>query len=113
MIVAIDFDETITTNPPLWLSIMNIMRNAGWDVIVVTYRKPDADPHELFFLQQQGFRIYFTGQVGKRKWLWERQRISPDIWIDDSPESILLDYDTTKWKFDLSSIVVDRFATSW
>lgn len=98
-IVAIDFDETITDNESCWLSVMTTLEKFGYQVIVVTYRKPDAWPEDLQFLVNKGYKVYFTGQVSKQKFMSDLG-IKVDIWIDDEPKSITMNYNTTNWTFE-------------
>lgn len=97
-IVAVDFDETISDNVGGWLAVMATLERFGYQVIVVTYRKPDAWPEDLDFLKDKGYKVYFTGQRAKKKFMSDLG-IDVAIWIDDEPQSIDMDYDTTVWKF--------------
>lgn len=90
-LIAIDFDDVISDQPSRWFQIIQLMQNLNFKVIVVTYRCPTCDPEDLDFLRQAGIKVYMTKQVAKRPFL-TNLGIAPDIWIDDSPESILFDY---------------------
>ncbi len=90
-LIAIDFDDVISDQPSRWLQIIRLMENLNFKVIVVTYRCPTCDPEDLDFLREAGIKVYMTKQVAKRPFL-TNLGITPDIWIDDTPESILFDY---------------------
>jgi hypothetical protein len=97
-IVAVDFDDTISPRKQGWLEILASFKACGYEVIIVTYRQPNCSPEELNFLVENGYPVYFTGQVAKRPFL-KKLGIKPAIWIDDLPESILYDYSTYKGKY--------------
>lgn len=100
-VVAVDYDDTISHNDTAWLSVLLALENIGYQVIIVTYRKPDCCPEDLDFLVKKGYKVYYTSQLGKRMYLKEFLKIDVDIWIDDTPESILFDYSTYLGKFDV------------
>lgn len=90
-IVAIDYDDTISLNIDAWKQIINLFASLGAIVYVVTYREStrfddmDLDiPHVKDFI--------FTNASAKKKYCEDIVGIEVDIWIDDSPESIVFDY---------------------
>jgi hypothetical protein len=97
MIVAIDYDETITENVGAWKEIIKTMNFMNFTVLCVTYRQPDCDPHELDWLKGYVEEIIFTGQTAKRKFCIE-QGWEVDVWIDDEPMSITHNYHSFKWE---------------
>jgi len=100
-VVAVDYDDTISHNDTGWLSVLLALEHLGYQVIIVTYRKHNCCPQDLDFLVKKGYKVYFTGQCGKRDWLKEVHGIEVDIWIDDTPESILFDYNVYQGEFDV------------
>jgi hypothetical protein len=98
MLVAIDFDHTISANEYAWLNVIDTMKQSGFQVIVVTYRKPDCDPHELNFLKKHVYDILFTGQRNKKQFCLERG-YEVDVWVDDEPITVTHDY--VDFKFQL------------
>lgn len=68
-LLAVDFDDTISARPSLWLDVLETFRNFNFEVIVVTYRQPNCDPEDLQFLVDKGFKVYYTGQKAKRPFL--------------------------------------------
>lgn len=98
-IVGVDFDETISDCEHGWLRVLETLEKVGYQVIVVTYRAPTDWPEDLDFLRTKGYKVYMTGRQGKRRFL-EKLGVKVDIWIDDTPESILYDYNTSTWKFE-------------
>lgn len=97
-LIAVDYDDTISDRKQAWLKILSSMVEADFEIIIVTFRKPDCDPEDLAFLAEAGYKIYFTGQKAKRPFL-KKLGIKPAIWIDDSPESVIFDYDGYKGKY--------------
>ena len=88
--IGIDFDETISDNPAAWLVVMKVLEQAGYRVVVVTWRKPDSWPEDLQFLVDKGNKIYYTSLHAKQKHM-ENLGIKVSIWIDDNPFAILND----------------------
>lgn len=99
-VVAVDYDDTISHHDTAWLKILKAFELTGYRVIIVTYRKHDMCPEDLDFLVKAGYKVYFTGQVSKRQFMLARG-IKVDIWVDDTPESIIFDYSTYQGKYDL------------
>jgi len=90
IVVAIDFDETITTNHKAWLKVMQLMHSLGMEVYVVTYRyNNNSEEAELEYLKHEDCvkGIIFTGRHGKKKFC-EDHGIIVNIWIDDNPITI-------------------------
>jgi hypothetical protein len=100
MLVAIDFDQTITEHPQGWLEVINTMKAVGMRVIVVTFRQPTCDPHELDWLDKHVEAVIFTGQRNKDQ-ACKIRGFNVDVWIDDTPMSITHDY--INWKWELPS----------
>lgn len=99
-IVAVDYDDTISHHDTGWLSILKAFELTGYRVIIVTYRQPHAYPEDLQFLIDKGYKVYFTSQVAKRLYMREKG-IEVDIWVDDTPESILFDYSPSTGKYNV------------
>lgn len=82
-VIAIDFDNTITTTEAGWLRIMLLMEQLGFHVIVVTYRRPTEWPEDLKFLVDKGYKVYYTSRMAKKGYM-KRQGID----VDDTVLSI-------------------------
>jgi hypothetical protein len=98
ILVAIDFDDVISDQPSRWLQIMYLMEQLNFHVIVVTYRSPTCYPEDLDFLREKGYKVIMTGQKAKRPFV-KALGYEPKIWIDDTPESILFDYNVFQASF--------------
>ncbi len=94
-VIAVDFDQVISDDHEGWLKVMLTLEKIGFQVIVVTFRGPNDWPEDLDFLREKGYKVYTTHQMAKRQYC-ARKGIYPKIWIDDSPESILFDYDNMR-----------------
>ena len=81
MKIALDFDNTFTADPELWVHFANIARVRGHEVVVVTSRYPENPPPPLY-----GLQIICCSFTAKRK------HYQADIWIDDDPKHIDLDH---------------------
>lgn len=85
MIIAIDFDNTWTADPPLWRAFAADAKKRGHDVIIVTARNGWSEDMERYFDGE--LPIYFTHNNLKRPFM-EALDIAVDVWIDDVPGSI-------------------------
>ena len=89
--IGIDFDETISDNPAVWTFVMKALEQAGYRVVVVTWRYPTSWPEELQFLVDKGYKIYYTSREAKDDYMKQKHGIKVHIWIDDNPFAILND----------------------
>ncbi|BDR25888.1 hypothetical protein RVBP17_0690 [Pseudomonas phage sp. 30-3] len=96
--IGVDYDDTISQDDNGWLSVLLALEHIGYRVVIVTYRNPTCYPEDLQFLIDKGYKVYFTSQHAKRTYM-ENLGIDIDIWIDDSPESILYNYDSYLGKY--------------
>lgn len=84
--IGIDFDDTITLNPDMWLNIMKTLERNGFNVYVVTWRASNEWPEDLQFLVDKGYKVFYTDRMNKRQHMLSKG-IKIDIMIDDSPEA--------------------------
>ena len=89
MLIAIDYDGTITAAPQLWSSFAVSATLAGHTVIVCTARAfpPSRD-------LPAGIPVFCTAGQAKRDYM-ASLGMHPDVWIDDDPASITTDDATT------------------
>lgn len=89
--IAIDFDNTITTDFDGWVGVMTTLRDRGFDVFVVTARSSQLDRCDgLDWIEYDvGFPVFYTNGVAKKWWCLHNGPGEVDIWIDDKPENIL------------------------
>lgn len=90
-VFSFDFDNTITRDPNTFLTMMKFLEQRGHTVYVCTARPPDLFPEDLDFLRDLGYRVFSTNLTAKRQYLRE-QGIEVDVWIDDSPGSVVNSY---------------------
>jgi hypothetical protein len=90
-IIAIDYDNVISLNVEAWQQIIDIFTTFGSIVYIVTYRH--STQFKDMNLDIKNVKdVIFTNAVAKKKYCKEIAGIEIDIWIDDSPETILFDY---------------------
>jgi len=90
-IIAIDYDDTISLNIDAWKQIIKLFHSFGAIIYVVTYR--ESTRFDDMILDIPYVRDFiFTNANGKKKYCEDVVGIEADIWIDDSPESIVFDY---------------------
>lgn len=88
LVVAIDFDNTLTTSPKLWLSIMDQLRTAGFDVVMVTNRSPGGKSEaEVRALVGNLLPVVFAAGEYKKE-AARKRGFDVSIWIDDQPWTI-------------------------
>lgn len=89
MLIALDYDDTYTADPELWLQFVRDAQRRGHTVLCATMRYKhegvDMDPRLLELVEVQ-----FTDRRAKLPTLASRS-IRPDIWIDDHPSYIVSD----------------------
>jgi hypothetical protein len=95
MLIALDYDQTYTTDPELWDDFVKNCIEKGHEVICVTMRF-DNDVEGTPVLESIGkhCRVIFTGRLAKLSFVKD-MGIFPDIWIDDRPYYIYED----SWSF--------------
>lgn len=93
MKIAIDWDDTFTTDPQLWAYIASLAQKSGHEVFIVTMRginqirDIEMTLEELALILEKPIRIIPTGMNQKRQHC-EFLNIAIDVWIDDSPATI-------------------------
>lgn len=96
MNIALDYDGTYTADPRLWAEfITNCNVRPNYKVYLVTMRYPsECEPHFLekgmkYIVGYGGITILATSRMAKKPFV-EAMGIKIDIWIDDTPEAILM-----------------------
>lgn len=89
--VAIDYDDTYTLAPSLWNGLIGIMHSYGWKIVIVTYRHSTQFQDMIKDIPHISDTI-FTGGIAKQTYC-ENIGLNIDVWIDDSPEAIIYDYE--------------------
>ena len=88
MNIGLDYDDTITRDPAMWLSVISTMQNAGHKVYIVTWRTKEecAEIPRDVLLMVDG--THPTSRKAKEKYMYN-QGVRIDVWIDDNPSAIL------------------------
>lgn len=89
MNISLDYDDTFTRDPDVWLEFINLMKAHGHTVICVTMRHSSEGAEVVRDLAEH-VEIYFTGRKAKREYMYSKG-ISIDVWVDDSPQWVLMD----------------------
>lgn len=90
MLIAIDFDDTLTADPELWRDFISQAISREHRIVCVTARR-DTDynretvdswmaEHEIILY------TYFTS-LGSKVDYMEKMGLKVDIWIDDNPRA--------------------------
>jgi hypothetical protein len=94
VLIAIDFDDTLTADAELWLDFVRKANTRGHYVVCVTARRDTAENREWIHSWMKDNRIvnlytHYTG-LGSKVDYMERIGVKVDIWIDDDPRKCAL-----------------------
>ena len=81
--IAIDYDDTFTTDPEAWAKVIDVLTEAGAKVVCVTSRGPN-EPITDF----PGQVFYTSGDLKAEFMAKQFVNYEIKIWIDDMPEHI-------------------------
>lgn len=93
MIIAIDFDETLTKDAKLWRTFIDAAIEGGHKVICVTCRRGNDENRSMI-------NEWMESHIGRRLLLYctkleskyevmSKLGVKVDIWIDDDPRCII------------------------
>lgn len=90
MKIALDWDDTVTRDPALWLNFARNAMERGHDIRVVTMRFESELADVRQYLSDVGVKLPIipTSRRQKREFCDEYSWM-PDVWIDDTPEFIV------------------------
>jgi hypothetical protein len=95
-----DYDDTFTKDPPLWMAFITAARSRGHEVIIVTMRYASECPPTM--AEDIGCPVICTARRAKRM-ITDALGLTVDIWIDDSPHFVNEDaQQTPPWPTHLS-----------
>ena len=86
MKIAIDYDNTFSADPRLFMIFAQAASVLGHDVAIVTSRRPDCPISGI-----SGIPVVYCSFTAKCK------HFPADIWIDDDPKHIDQDHDMSKF----------------
>ncbi|QTR52670.1 hypothetical protein [Thiothrix unzii] len=90
MLIALDYDNTWTSHPAAWPDFVHLFKGMGYEFVCVTSRGATAkNKQELSRTIGEYMPVVFCNHQPKRE-IARRFGFSPDIWIDDRPETIPL-----------------------
>jgi hypothetical protein len=89
MQIALDYDGTVTLDETGWLEFVDMMRQRGHHVIVVTMRH-EHEPLQMIAPKTGEVPVVYTGRKAKQDFC-AKMGVFFDVWIDDNPNFILLD----------------------
>jgi hypothetical protein len=93
MLIAIDFDDTLTADPVMFRTLIAVIHSFGHRVVCVTARRDTSDNREWMheWMKQHGIDLYthFTS-LGSKVDHMARIGVKVDIWIDDDPRKCAL-----------------------
>lgn len=79
MRIALDYDNTFTCDPDMWLGFIRAAKSRGHEVKIVTMRYP-SEPVEVTDAE-----VVYTSRKAKAAYY------PADVWIDDCPTFIFRD----------------------
>lgn len=85
-VIALDYDGTYTDNPVLWDQFILNAQSHRYHVVIVTMRyETERIPHPIMV------DVYYTNRKAKKPFMLALG-VNPAIWIDDTPEALLMDF---------------------
>lgn len=95
MMIALDFDETYTLCPDVWDRCIDVFKESGHSVVVVTARSDRQDSLStsdnsdvIDLCNRKNIQVIFCNHKPKRAFC-QSLGFNFSVWIDDSPESIV------------------------
>ncbi len=93
MLIAIDFDETLTMDAELWRGFVDLCAAGEHRIVCVTARRDTDENRDTLseWMESHGLslRVYFTG-LGSKVDFMQKRGLKVDIWIDDDPRKCAL-----------------------
>lgn len=103
MRIALDYDDTFTRDPTLWMGFLTMARARKHDVRIVTFRNAKGNNDDILNSFKGLVPVLYTGGVRKRQYCYE-QGFMVDVWIDDMPEIIVEDHHAENYPVNLIKI---------
>ncbi len=99
--IGLDFDDTITTNPPMWAELVNIFNRHGCAVYITTFRGADWGNEDLdAFLKTCNIKeVVFTDCKAKKPFC-KAKDTHIDIWMDDNPLAVVASLTSQGYTFE-------------
>lgn len=89
-LICVDYDGTYTESPALFDFFIKKAKELGFSVIGCTMRYEYEKDEDLIHFEQMVDKLYFSERRAKKKYL-EDLNITPQIWVDDTPEWLFVD----------------------
>ncbi|AQQ43259.1 hypothetical protein [Burkholderia cenocepacia] len=89
MNIALDFDGTFTEDPEAWHVFIDLFKNKGHSIFLITMRHPHEANRAMKDLAKK-IPVVCTGRQAKQAFA-AAQGININVWIDDNPLWILTD----------------------
>lgn len=88
--IALDYDNTFTADPMFWQYFVEMAKDYGHTVTIVTMRSATIDAIADHVLKDVPVGLIYCDGNPKRKYCKDNHDTEFDIWIDDHPEGIHL-----------------------
>lgn len=88
MLIAIDFDETLTRDSVLWSGFISLAKAGGHRVVCVTARRATKENADTIseWMRSHGIDLpVFYSSLSSKVRHMEGRGYKVDIWIDDDP----------------------------
>ena len=84
--IALDYDDTFTTDPDGWYRAMLVLKQAGFRIVGCTFRYPEEEITDRQYIELCDRIIYCSRESKFTTAGLEGEKV--DIWIDDIPQWI-------------------------
>jgi hydroxymethylpyrimidine pyrophosphatase-like HAD family hydrolase len=87
MLIALDYDDTFTSDTQCWREVIEVLKKHGHEVFIATSRFNTLE-NRREIKESTGLEALFCAHNAKAETA-RGQYINPDIWIDDDPWAIV------------------------
>ncbi len=87
LVIALDYDDTYSADPDMFLMFALAARTRGHTVHIVTMREPRDVVEEHERITSKDIQIFYTSGEDKDP-VMKGHGIDVDIWIDDNPRFV-------------------------
>jgi hypothetical protein len=91
-VFVLDYDNTFSVNPEMWMQIVKIIKTNGYKIIGATARNRYEEIKDSRYFDACYMVVYCAGN-SKQKVLQNMHIDDNIIWIDDDPQYIVHSYD--------------------
>jgi hydroxymethylpyrimidine pyrophosphatase-like HAD family hydrolase len=90
MTFALDFDDTFTADPPCFAALIELAKQHGHKVLIVTARhRTEENIREIMEATELSRGSIYLTSLQPKMWYMQEQGVHIDVWIDDNPNAVV------------------------